>query len=82
MGEKLKEGDYGEISFILKKKRKEIIPGVEPYIITGFVLERARIVETDKKTVLIVDNDGEVYIPQRSWIRYFTPKPEPKSIQQ
>ena len=72
MGEKMNIGDYGEISFTLRKKRKVPIDG-DWYITTGFIL-RGEISDIDSNNVLIIDNDGMIYIPRKKDIRSFEPK--------
>ena len=72
MGDKMNIGDYGEISFILRKKRKIPIDG-DWYITTGFIL-RGEISDIDSNNVLIIDNDGMIYIPRKKDIRSFEPK--------
>lgn len=71
-------GDYGEISFILRKKRKVPIDG-DWYIRTGFVL-RGTIADIDKNNVLIIDNDDMIYIPVRKDIRSFEIKDKCKEL--
>ena len=70
MGESIKVGDYGEMSFTIRKKRKDIIKGEEPYIITGFVM-RGKVVDVDAKYLLFKDNDDLEYIVTKSRIRSF-----------
>lgn len=65
-------GDYGEISFTLRKKRKIPIDG-DWYITTGIIL-RGEIADIDNNNVLIIDNDGMIYIPRKKDIRSFEPK--------
>lgn len=63
-------GDYGELSFTIRKKRKDIIKGEEPFVITGFVM-RGEIVDIDAKYLLFRDNDDMEYIVTKSRIRGF-----------
>lgn len=72
MGEKINIGDYGEISFILRKKRKIPLDG-EIYIETGVILY-GTIADIDKNNVLIIDNDELIYIVSKKDIRSFEPK--------
>jgi hypothetical protein len=69
MGDEMNIGDYGEISFILRKKRKTPIDG-DWYITTGFILH-GTIADIDRNNVLIIDNDDMIYIPRKKDIRYF-----------
>ena len=78
MGEKINIGDYGEISFILRKKRKVPIDG-DWYITTGFVLH-GTISDIDKNNVLIIDNDDMIYIPVRKDLRSFEIKDKAKEL--
>ena len=71
-------GDYGEVSFILRKKRKVPIDG-DWYITTGFVL-RGTIADIDRNNVLIIDNDNMIYIPLKKDIRGFEPKDKAKEL--
>ncbi len=69
MGEKINIGDYGEISFILRKKRKIPLDG-ETHIETGVILY-GTIADIDKNNVLIIDNDELIYIVSKKDIRSF-----------
>ena len=69
MDERLKAGDYGEISFTIKSKRKYTIPG-DPFIVTGFVM-MGEIIEADNKNLLVRDNDDQEYIVNRQGVRSF-----------
>ena len=70
--DKMNIGDYGEVSFTLRKKRKVPIDG-DWWITTGFIL-RGEISDIDSNNVLIIDNDGMIYIPRKKDIRSFEPK--------
>ena len=69
MGEKMSIGDYGEISFTIKKRRKIPIPG-DPFIIQGYVMV-AEVIDLDNRNVLIRDNTS------KGRIRNFSPMPKP-----
>ena len=75
MGEKMSIGDYGEISFTIKKRRKYPIPG-DPFIIQGYVMT-AEVIDLDNRNVLIRDNDGIEYLTSKGRIRNFSPMPKP-----
>ena len=66
----MNKGDYGEISFTIKKKRKYPIPG-DFYITTGFIM-RGTIIDVDDKNILFRDNDDMEYLVTKSRIREFT----------
>ncbi len=59
MGDEMNIGNYGEISFTLRKKRKEPIDG-DWYITTGFILHGT-----------IADIDRNNVLPRKKDIRYF-----------
>lgn len=75
MGEKMSIGDYGEISFTIKKRRKIPIPG-NLFIIQGYVMV-AEVIDLDNRNVLIRDNDGIEYLTSKGRIRNFSPMPKP-----
>jgi len=79
MGEKITVGDYGEISFVIRKKRKYPVPNESQYMDTGFVLV-GRVADVDSKNVLVIDNDDIEYLVSRSRIRAFSPMTEPQII--
>ena len=62
-------GDYGEISFTIKKKRKYPIPG-DYYMTMGFIM-RGTIIDVDDKNILFRDNDDMEYLVTKSRIREF-----------
>lgn len=70
MGERLKVGDYGEISFTIKSKRKYPTKLEDPFIITGFVM-MAEVIEADGNNLLVMDNDDQEYIVVRKRVRSF-----------
>jgi len=78
MGDKMNIGDYGEISFILRKKRKVPLDG-EAYIETGVILH-GTVADIDKNNVLIVDNDELIYIVRKKDIRGFESKDKHKEL--
>lgn len=71
-------GDYGEISFVLRKKRKVPLDG-DWFIVTGFKL-RGTIADIDYNNVLIIDNDDMIYIPKKKDIREFELKDKCKEL--
>jgi len=77
VGEKIEIGDYGEISFTIRKKRKEPVKGEDNYITTGFILV-GRIIDVDSKNIMVLDNDDMEYLVTRSRIRSFTLMDEKK----
>jgi hypothetical protein len=64
--DKLKIGDYGNFNFILRKKGKS----------TDFELY-ASVMEFDGKLVLLEDNDGIEYLPERKDIKSFERSEKP-----
>ena len=75
MGEKMSIGDYGEISFTIKKRRKYPVSG-DMFIIQGYVMV-AEVIDLDNRNVLIRDNDGIEYLTSKGRIRNFSPMPKP-----
>jgi len=73
MGDKMNIGDYGEISFIFRYKRKYAIKDEPPYIEDGIIC-MAKITDITPTEVKFIDLDGRPYEIQHSYIRYFKPK--------
>lgn len=78
MGERLRTGDYGEFSFIIRRRRKYPVSG-EPYEEVGHIMY-ATVIEADKLELLIRDNDEQEFLISRKNIRHFIPAEKPQEM--
>ena len=66
-------GDYGEISFIFRYRRKYPIKDESPYIDDGIIC-MAKILDISQTEVNLIDLDGRTYKIPPEHIRYFKSK--------